>query len=363
MLILERFAIMRYYKTISFKNTRTVRHLFDCEGVSMNIKDVARIAGVSAATVSRAINNSDSVTRETKSRIMKIIEETGYVPNLVGRNLRQSKSQKLLAIIPDISNSFYTEILRGVNDVSDLFGYDLLLSTSYFNEKAERKALELLYTKQIDGVISLMSCLTPGEVETVAQSFPYVQCCEYSEDVPVTYVTIDNIRAAYDAASFFLQRGHTELAMISGRLYPMACKNREGGYQKALAEYGCACKDSRIVISDFSFQGGYDACRQLFSNAKTPPTALFVTSDTMAVGAIRFLQDAGIRVPEDVEVIGFDNNELAEFNNPTLSTVAQPRYEMGRTAAELLIKKIDRPDTLNSAVILPHQLIFRNSTR
>lgn len=328
----------------------------------MNIKDVARIAGVSAATVSRAINNSDSVTRETKSRIMKIIEETGYVPNLVGRNLRQSKSKKLLAIVPDISNSFYTEILRGVNDVSDQSGYDLLISTSYFSEKAERKALELLYTKQIDGVISFMSCLPADEVDTLTQSFPYVQCCEYSEEASVTSVSIDNQKAAYDATEFFLKKGHRNIAMISGRRYPMACKNREYGFKRALSDYGYQAESCQIEISDFTFQGGYDACKRLFSGVKALPSALFITSDTMAVGAIRYLQNEGIKVPDDVEIIGFDNNELAEFNNPTLSTVSQPRYEMGRTAADLLLKKIERASALNVTVILPHQLIFRNST-
>ena len=329
----------------------------------MNIKDIAKIAGVSTATVSRAINNSDSVTRETKQRIQKIIEETGYIPNLVGRNLRQAKSNKLLAIIPDISNSFYTEIIRGINDVSDALGYDLLISTSYFSEKAERKALELLSTKQVDGVISFVSLLPPAEIEVLAQSFPYIQCCEYSESIPVTYVAIDNLKAAHEATSFFLQRGHRNIAMISGQLYPMACKNRELGFRKALTDYGCPLPPQNIAISDFSFQGGYNACRQLFSGNSTPPTALFITSDTMAIGAIRFLQDSHIRIPEDAEIIGFDNNELAEFNNPALSTVAQPRYEMGRTAADLLMKKIERPDTLNAAVILPYRLIFRNSTQ
>ena len=329
----------------------------------MNIKDIVKIAGVSTATVSRAINNSDSVTRETKMRIQKIIEETGYVPNLVGRNLRQAKSKKLLAIIPDISNSFYTEIIRGVNDVSDALGYDLLISTSYFSEKAERKALELLSTKQIDGVISFMSLLPPEEIDSLAQNFPYIQCCEYTEQIPVTYVAIDNLKAAYEATSFFLKKGHTNIAMISGQLYPMACKNREIGFRRALADYGYSTSAQQIISSDFSFQGGYTACSQLFSSGGIAPTALFITSDTMAIGAIRFLQDNHLNVPNDVEVIGFDNNELAEFNNPALSTVAQPRYEMGRTAAELLMKKIERPDSLNATVILPHRLIFRSSTR
>lgn len=326
----------------------------------MNIKEVAELAGVSVATVSRAINNS-SVTPETRNKILQVIEETGYIPNLTGRNLRKSKSNKLLAIVPDISNDFYAEILRGIKDVSDSFDYNLLFVTTNFNEFAERDALELLSTKQIDGVISFFSSLPQEDVKTITSKFPYVQCCEATDGVLLTKVTIDNLQAGYDATSYFLKKGHRNIAMISGQLYPMACRNREAGFKRALLESDIDPKNRKIELGDFSYRGGYEACKKLFSS-ENPPTALFAASDSMAIGAIRFLQDHGVKIPDDVEVIGFDNNEIAEFNNPPLSTVAQPRFEMGRMAAELLMKKIEDKNAIPASVILPHELIFRAST-
>mgnify|MGYP005776764619 CR=1 FL=1 len=327
----------------------------------MTLKDIAKLANVSVATVSRTINNSDSVSPETKARIRKIIRENGYFPNYIGKQLRQAKSNKILALLPTITNSFYSEILRGIEDYASKSGYTVLMCDTRFDAQIEQQCLNLLLTQQVDGVISFLSTLPDQVLQDIASNYPYVQCCEVSPNVACPKVTIDNYQAAYDAVSYFLRKGYRRIGLITGSLYPYACAARNRGYYAAIQAGGVPVIDELIISSDFSYSGGFDACRQLFS-LSNKPEAIFAFSDTLAIGATRALNELGIHAGIDVEVIGFDDDSVSAFNTPPISTISQPRYEFGTSATELLLEKIQDFTCVNKNIVFPHRLIHRNST-
>lgn len=328
----------------------------------MTLKDIARLANVSVATVSRTINNDNSVAPDTQERIRQIIQETGYVPNYMGKQLRQARTNKILVLLPTIINSFYSEILRGIEDFAYEKEYSVLVCDTSFDTKIEKRYLDLLLTRQVDGVISFLSKMPDTTLQEIADHYPYVQCCEVSPNVSCPKAAIDNFQAAFDATTYFLQKGYRRIALITGTLYPYACAARDRGYRAALESAQVPVLDELIVSTDFSYSGGAEACRQLFSLPQKPD-ALFTLSDTMAVGAMYTLDNMGIRAGEDVEIIGFDNDDISEFHTPTISTISQPRYEFGQSATELLFEKIKDLKTVNKNIIFPYQLIHRKSTR
>lgn len=327
----------------------------------MTLKDIARLANVSVATVSRTINNDSSVAPETQARIKQIIRETGYFPNYMGKQLRQARTNKILVLLPTIINSFYGEILRGIEDFAYEREYSVLVCDTRFDDKVEKRCLELLLTRQVDGVISFLSKLPAETLQEAAQHYPYVQCCEVSADVLCPKATIDNFQAAFDATTYFLQKGHRRIGLITGTLYPYACAARNRGYRAALEAAQLPVLDDLIVSADFSYFGGAEACRRLFS-CSNKPDALFALSDAMAVGAINTLEHMGISAGRDIEVIGFDNDDISEFYTPTISTISQPRYEFGQSATELLFEKIKDLKSVDKNIIFPYQLIHRSST-
>lgn len=327
----------------------------------MTLKDIARLANVSVATVSRTINNDGSVTPETQERIRQIIHETGYVPNYMGKQLRQARTNKILVLLPTISNSFYGEILRGIEDFAYERDYSVLVCDTRFDAKVEKRCLDLLLTRQVDGVISFLSKMSDSVLQKVAAQYPYVQCCEVSANVSCPKAAIDNFQAAFDATTYFLQKGYRRIALITGSLYPYACAARNHGYRAALDAAKVPINDDLIVSTDFSYSGGAEACQKLFSLPQRPD-ALFALSDTMAVGAMYTLERLGVHAGTDIEVIGFDNDDISEFHTPTISTISQPRYEFGQTATELLFEKIKNLSMVNKNIIFPYQLIHRSST-
>lgn len=328
----------------------------------MTIKDIARLAGVSVATVSRTINNDSTVHPQTRTRIQDIIARTGYVPNYVGKQLRVSKSNKILVLLPTITNSFYSDILCGIEDAAYQNGYSVIIFSTRFDAAIERRGIDMLLTRQVDGVISFFSQMTPETFsKSIANVCPFVQCCEIIAEYQCPKVTIDNAKAAQDAISYFVHNGRRHIAMIGGSLYPFAAEGRERGYHSALAGTELSEDSSLMVRSDFSAAGGYNACRELFSHS-VKPDAVFAFSDIMAVGAIRYLNEQGIHVGSDVEVIGFDDDSISGFYTPTISTVMQPRYEFGTTATNLLFEKIANVTTVDKYIVFPHRLIHREST-
>lgn len=325
------------------------------------IRDVAREAGVSPATVSRVINKYPLVSQEAKDSVEAAIKKLKYEPNMLGRNLRQSKSGMILALMPSISNPFYSEIVRGIEDVVRQKGYSVFICGTDFNIDKENTYLTLLKQKLVDGVIIMKPVQDVAMLSELADVYPIVQCSEYSEDFNLPYVSIDNRLASYEAVKHLIYMGHENIALINSDEKFLYARRRKEGYIKALEEFEIKIRQDLIIHAGLGFDKGRRAVRKLMM-LKNPPTAIFAVSDTLAIGAIKELGVMGISVPKSVAVVGFDNIEFSNMVTPSLTTIAQPMYDIGKESVKILIKRIKNIHEPVDNVILNHELIVRESS-
>jgi LacI family transcriptional regulator, repressor for deo operon, udp, cdd, tsx, nupC, and nupG len=325
------------------------------------IQDVAKEAGVSVATVSRVLNNSPSVSPDTRKNVLAAIKTLNYQPNLLGRNLRRMETRMILVLLPNISNSFYSKIVKGIEDVAHSNGYNIMLCNTNLDKQREKLYLDLLKNRLADGVIFMAPELNKKELNEIGKQFPVVQCCEYIKGANVSHVTIDNNQAAKKMVKHLISLGHKRIAMISCKNKFVSTYEREEGYKKALEECGIAPEASLIKYGDFTFKSGLDAMKQIL-NASEKPTAVFTISDMMAIGAIKAIKSWGLKVPEDIAVAGFDNVSFASMYDPALTTISQNQYALGCTAMDLLLEIIRKDIKQPQELILDHELILREST-
>lgn len=326
-----------------------------------NIKDVAEEAGVSVATVSRVIRNQSTVTEITRNRVLRAIEVLDYHPNAFARNLRSRKSKIIMVIVPDIGNTFFHEILNGIQSIANANGYQVLISDMANNAKTEIQYLNALSQKLVDGVISLSATAARSMLERISEKFPLVVACQYLEDSPVPNVTIDNIDAAKTIVRYLIDNGHTRIAHLTSFPDMLLYRDRMNGYFKALAENDLPIDLELVKYDDPSIDGGKRQM-ELLLELKKPITAVFAAGDTMAIGALKALKAAGKRVPEDVSVVGFDNIEISSIFEPTLSTINQPKRLMGEMAMKKLLKIIRGEKLKNLQDILNYDLVIRESS-
>lgn len=325
------------------------------------IQEVAKEAGVSVATVSRVINNSEAVTNSTKEIVQSAIKRLNYKPNLIGRNLRRKETRLILILLPSISNPFYSTIVKGAEDVAHENGYNVLLCNTNSDINRERVYIELLRNKLADGLIFMASEVDKDELSGLTEKYPIVQCCEYKEGLSAYHVTIDNLSAAQKAVLHLIGLGHKRIGMISGKNEFVSTRQREAGYRKALEDSGIEFDLSLIKHGNYGFKSGLRAANQLLS-VKEKPTAIFAISDSMAVGAIRAVRESGLKVPSDIAVVGFDDISFAAMSEPPLTTISQPKYDLGCTAMEMLLKQIEGKEKEPTEILLEHELIIRQST-
>lgn len=325
------------------------------------IQDVAKMANVSVATVSRVINNSPSVAPETRETVLHSIKQLNYQPNLLGRNLRRMETRMIIVLLPNISNPFYARVVKGIEDIGHKNGYNVLLCNTDSDINRERLYIDLLKNRLSDGVIFMAPELCKEELSSIKDSFPVVQCCEYREGADVSYVSIDNTAASYKAVMHLINQGHKRIGMISSSTHVLSIKQREEGYKKALQDSGLKFDSSLIVHGDYSYKSGLRLGKHLLSMNERP-TAIFAISDIMAVGVIRSARENGLRIPDDLAVIGFDNISLASMCEPLLTTISQPKYDMGCIAMELLLKQIKSGNKEPQYIFLEHELIIRETT-
>lgn len=331
------------------------------------IKDVAKLAGVSTATVSRVLSNPEIVSTDTRNKILSTIEETGYVTNTLARNLRSQKSYSVLVLVPNIANPFFAEILQGIELVAHQNKYRILFGDTQYDEERESAYAELVLNKQADGVISLGRAM-PSFTESIKKrniNLPIVMGCEFGEKDGPTTVCIDNAQAAFEACEHLIELGHKNIAFINGPKQSAISSERLSGYLKALNKHKLPHNDKAIVYGDFTMESG-KTCVQKLIEENDAFSALFTANDEMAIGAIQGLSENNLSVPEDVSVVGFDDIPFAAFCTPTLTTIRQPRQAMGTKLMEILLAQINgEPSELTSKgrVILPHSLVKRDSSR
>ena len=324
------------------------------------IQDVARKAGVSTATVSRVLNNRDVVSKKTASKVDQAIQELNYAPNVLGRNLRISESRLLLVLIPSIVNSFYNEVIRGIEDIAIAQGYNLLLCETGSKPKRESIYMNLVRNRLADGIISMDPAVDKVRLKELAKNYPIVQCSEYDETGMISYVTIDSELAAYQAVKYLIQIGHKEIGLINSDNKYLYARERYEGYVRALKEFDIPINSNWIYnIESIGFEEGQQAMKSLLGNTERP-TALFVVSDILAIGALKEINACALNVPNDIALVGFDNIDLSKMSHPTLTTISQPMYRMGNESAAMLINKIREKSVENT--ILSHELVIREST-
>ena len=325
----------------------------------ITIKDIAKDAGVSISSVSRYFNNKALLHPETSKKIEEAVKKHHYVPSSIGRSLRISRSGKLLVVLPTISNPMYQKILSTINAECKKRGYTLLTATTDNNKYMELHLLAMLETHYVDGAIFFSTTLSEEELKRLNRRFPIVLCCEIA-DADISSVTIDNERAVFEACSFLLNNNHKKIAFISGMPDFGTTAARESGYKLALSTYNIPFSQDYLIRGQYGFSSGALAAKKLLS-LPNMPDGVIATSDAVAIGLIKELSKHNINAGKDISVIGFDNTTIAAMYTPSLSSISQPREEMGRVAIDLLFERMDTPKQETQHVMLKHELIIRDS--
>jgi LacI family transcriptional regulator len=329
-----------------------------------SLQEVARQAKVSIATVSRVLNKSDKVVPETRAVVEQALRDLDYRPSRVARRLRMKDGHAHLVglIIPDIQNPFYAEIARGVEDAAYANQYALLLCNSDENLEKERFYLDVMRDESVDGlVLPPFDETDAGVIEMVKTGMPIVCVDRSLSKVKTDLVEVDNYHGAFDAVMHLLDKGHKSIALIEGRTHVSTSRERRRGYLDALAARGITPRKDLMRGGDFKQESGRVLTNELL-DLKKAPTALFVCNNLMTVGALSALHQRGLRVPQDVAVVGFDDLPWAEALDPPLTVVRQPAYEVGKQAMELLLKRIIEPTRPPVTVRLMPELVVRRST-
>lgn len=327
-----------------------------------NIQKVAQHANVSVATVSRVLNQNSNVTPQTRQRVEEAIQELKYVPNMLARNFRTSQSKSILVVLTNISNLFYMEMVHGISEYASTKGYDILLSETNGDAQKQIECLNKVKNRITDGAIIIETTVNNKALMALESNNPVVQCCSHNDKIRIPYVGADNVKGGYLAGAALVSAGcqRPVFAGIDGSSQYNA--DRKKGFLKAFTEAGIAESDIHTVTTELSFSGGRWAAEAVMALKGTD--GVFFVSDMLAIGAVQTFQKQGLRVPEDISVIGYDNLELGEMLSPSLSSVAQPAKEMGRESARLLIDRLNQivPNN-NRNIIFQPEVILRDSIR
>jgi LacI family transcriptional regulator len=326
------------------------------------IKDVAKHANVSTATVSHVINNTRFVSEETKSKVLNSMEALNYKPNAIARSLRRKETKIIGLVIPDNTNPYFAEIAWSIEMASSKLGYSIILCNSDGDIKKESFYINLLIEKQVDGVVLVSAGESTENFRFLQENeIPTVMVDRESPNVNTDSVQIDNAGCGEMATKHLISLGHKKIACITGPSQVTPSYDRLIGYKKALTKAGLPIFDDYIIKGDFRPQGGYFAAKKLI-NLKDPPTAIFACNDLMAFGVNHAITEAGYSIPQDFSLVGFDDIYLSTYVNPPLTTIRQPRIEMGREAIDCLLMRIKDNVHYSRSVSLSAELIVRSST-
>ncbi|MFP3090061.1 LacI family transcriptional regulator [Treponema sp. TIM-1] len=330
----------------------------------VSIKDIARQAGMSASTVSRVANGKKHVSSDKRQRILQIIEETGYVPNKAARAMVLKKTSSVGLVIPDTFNIFQRQLFSIVERSLESFGYYTMFFFSKFEDISEEHCLNKLKAENLDGIIMLHEMQNAAFYEYLNKTgIPAITATFRCPGIPAIHVNEE--QAAADAVNHLISLGHRDMVMISGDGFTFGRQRAEGFFQ-ALTAADLTIEAGRVVfVRNYTAEFGMYGMRELLlrRGGGQDFTALFAATDELAIGAIRVLQDAGIRVPEDVSVVGFDDVDISNYIIPRLTTVRQPIKEMGEQTAWALHRIITGGGAIAEDQILPYRLIIRESTR
>ncbi|AVF36607.1 DNA-binding transcriptional regulator CytR [Rahnella sikkimica] len=326
------------------------------------MKDVAEQAGVSTATVSRALMNPEKVSASTRQKVDQAVMAVGYSPHALSRNLKRNESRTILVIVPDICDPFFADLIKGIERTAAENGYLVLIGDCAQQNQQEKTFINLIITKQIDGMLLLGSDLPfDASKEEQRNLPPMVMANEFAPELELPTVHIDNLTAAFEAVHYLLNLGHQRIACIEGPKHMPLCQYRSQGYIQALRRNGISVENALTAQGDFSYESGAQAVTELMA-LPSPPTAIFCHNDIMAIGAMFQAKKMGLRIPQDLSVVGFDDIKASQFTDPPLTTVAQPRFQLGRQAMLLLLEQLQGNPGQSGSLLLDSELVVREST-
>lgn len=331
----------------------------------LTLDDIAKISGVSRSTVSRVINGSPNVSDKTRRKLLELIQNIGFQPNLAARGLAIGRTRVLGLVIPTgvtalFSDPYFPLLIQGVASACNAQAYSVMLWLA--EPEYERETIsQVLYNGLVDGVIVSSMLMDDPLIERLSESQrPFITIGRHPTNDRINFVDADNRAGAYQAVSYILHTGRRRVAIINGPRNMIAGSDRIAGYQDALRERGLPLQPELTAEGDFSDKGGYLAMKGLLQLPQHPD-AVFVASDAMALAAMRAIQEAGLHIPEDIAIVGFDDIPAAATSKPSLTTIRQPIQKLGNLAAEMLIERIEHPEASPCRIVLPTELVIRSS--
>jgi len=331
--------------------------------MTMNLEQIAKLSGVSRSTVSRVVNNDPNVSMVTREKVLQVVQRVNYTPNAAARGLAAGCTHVLGLVIPMGVATLFTDpyfpiLIQGVSSACNMREYSVMLWLAE-PEYERRQIRQIMYSGLVDGVIISSMLLNDSLVQALSDGdLPFMLIGRHPTDTRASYVDADNIGGAREAVTHLLRLGRTRVATITGPQNMIAGADRLAGYLAALRDRAMVSEPGLIAEGDFTEAGGYRAMQQLLPHR---PDAVFAASDMMAVGALRALREAGLRVSEDVAIVGFDDLPQAARTEPPLTTVRQPTYRLGTTTVDALLDLIEYPDSSPRRIVLPTELVVRAS--
>jgi len=329
---------------------------------NVTIQDIAKRAGVSTATVSRALANPDQVSERFLQKVSKAVSETGYTPNKAARNLRSQKSMTILVVVPNVVNAFWPEVLRGIDDELVAAGYDLIIGNLDNLIEREERYVNLAASGQIDGVLLLSGRMPVARDRSMGDlNLPIVTLASAIPGLEVPQVVVNERAVSAEIAQHFIDLGHRRFCYVAGPEGNFNEVERSAGFTKRLADAGFSASDIIRIPAGYSFAAGAKA-GHAFLSIEHRPTAVYCACDESAISFVKVVRSVGLDVPGDVSVVGFDGIEAAHYCEPTLTTVKQPRAQMGRTGARVLLDQLDGKSVPKGLIELDAPLVIESST-
>ncbi|MCL4385719.1 MAG: LacI family transcriptional regulator [Actinobacteria bacterium] len=328
----------------------------------ITIKDVAKKAGVSVGTVSNVINNIDIVSESTKRKVFKAIKELNFKPNIIARSLSKGKTDNIAIIVPEINNPFFPELIRGITDFLETKGYYAIIINTDNNAEKEEIFINGLNSFLVSGIIIAPADSKGKDFRVLSElKIPIVIVDRESDNLNDDTVIVNNHKGAYDAVNYLINCGHKIIIILCGSNHTKTAQNRYIGWRKAMEENNLF-NDDYIYWGDFTIDSGYKMMDEVLKKFKKVD-AVFASNDIIAIGAMQAIRENGLRIPEDISIIGFDDIYFSKLLSPPLTTIRQPVYEIGSMAAEILLKKIEGKSELKNICryVIDGELIIRDS--
>lgn len=328
------------------------------------IHDIARELNISASTVSRALNDSPRISVETTKKIKVKAMSMGYRPNTLASNLRNKKSNTIGIVVPLINRHFFSSVISGAEDIAYSAGFNVLIAQSNDLAQKEIDIVQSMFANRVDGMIISISMQTDTYEHLKLYRKKHIPLVIFDRDIPeieTDKIFIDDFKGGFQVTQHLIDQGYKRIAHLAGPQNLKIYQDRESGYIEALRKNGIPFDKSLIYTNNLTSDDGFTTISH-FMSMDTPPDAIFCGNDTTALSAIIYLRDRGIRIPEDIGIVGFSNEPFSKVVSPSISTIAQPGFEMGQKAAELIIRKIENKERTYKTIVLPTELIIRESS-